>query len=120
MRLLIRFLHLGFVYRLPDRDWIYLDRLFESFTVLASDLIDNRHYLFELWSVLDADNGVHSRVDWVFKNEGGEQIGQVLVLLVREANLDVKNVEPDNSVMHQSHKAFHFLHDFIEQLFILR
>ena len=62
LRLLIWLLIPGFVYGLSNRNWIYLDRLFEYRAALATDTVDVLNYFLEVRSMIDANNGVYTRV----------------------------------------------------------
>ena len=56
---------------------------------------------------------MHLRVDRVLEHEGGQQIRQVLILLVLVADLDIKDVKSNNSIVDELHK---FLDCFLKLL----
>ena len=62
---------------------------------------------------------MHLGVDRVLENKRGQQVGEVLVLLVRVAHLDVKHVEADHCVMDQINEAFDILHYLREEFLVL-
>lgn len=44
----------------------------------------------------------------------------MLVLLIREAHLDIQDVEPDNRIVHQLDKRLDLLLHLLKQLLVLR
>ena len=62
---------------------------------------------------------MHLGVDRVLENKRGQQVGEVLVLLVGVAHLDVEHVEADYCIVDQINEALDILHDLREELLVL-
>ena len=58
-------------------------------------------------------------VDRIFEDKRGQQVGEMLVLLVGVAHLDVEHVEADHCVMDQINEALDILHYLREELLVL-
>ena len=62
---------------------------------------------------------MYLRVDWVLKDKRGQQVGEMLVLLVRVPHLNVEHVETDHCVMDQIYEALDILHYLREEFLML-
>ena len=62
---------------------------------------------------------MYLRVDWVLKDKRGQQVGEMLVLLVRVPHLNVEHVETDHCVMDQIYEALDILHYLREEFLVL-
>jgi len=54
------------------------------------------------------------RVDWISKHKWGQKISQVLVLLIAESYLYVKDIETHYCIMEELHKVLDLFDDFIK------
>ena len=95
-------------------DWIDLKGLFQ-WLEFVSYLVDRWLDFLNCWLELLPYKAVHIWVNRVFQDQRGDQVGEVLVLRMLHAYLDLQLVEPDDGIMHQCHKALNLLHDLLEQ-----
>lgn len=54
------------------------------------------------------------RVDWISKHKWGQKISQVLVLLIAESYLYVKDIETHYCIMEELDKVLDLFDDFIK------
>lgn len=95
------------------------EELLESLAVLLPDLARCRHDFLKLDPLGESDHCVDLRVNWVLQHQRGQQVCQVLVLLVLEANLDIEDVEADDGIVDESDETFDLFDDLLKKFFVL-
>ena len=58
-------------------------------------------------------------VNWVLQYQGGQQVGEIRILIVLEADFDIKHVEPYDSIVYERDEALYFMDHPLEKPFLL-
>ena len=105
---------------LAYRNGVYSQQVSQRVSILHSHLIYRLDNLSELLLLREAYYCVHLRINRILEDKRRKEVCQVLVLLIREAHLDVQDVEPDYCIVHQLHKRLNLFLHLLKKLLVLR
>ena len=77
------------------------------------------HNFLELRPLSQPNHSVDVRIYRVLEHKRGEQVRQMLILLIRKAHLDVQDVEANYCIVQKCDKPLDLLRDLLEKLLML-